>query len=610
MLRTAVDIGGTFTDVVTFDQEAGTIAVEKTPSTPDNPAQGVINGLRKAEVDMSDVDFFSHGSTVGTNALIERELPRIGLVTTEGFRDVHEIRDSTKDHLWDAYETVAPPYVNREDRFEVSERVDYRGEVVEPLDRTQARTVAKRLRKRNIRTVAVVFVNAHMNGDHEREVAEIVRAEHPDAFVCTSNEIMAKLGEHPRTSTTVINAALVPVVREYLTDLADRLGRMGYDNNVLAMHSGGGVMTADAIAYYAARIANSGPTAGAIASTFIAEQCDFRNVIGFDMGGTSTDVSLTYRGAIEMTNEWAVESGYPINFPSTDIETIGAGGGSIAWIDRGGSLRVGPQSQGADPGPACYQRGGDRPTITDANVLLNWLSPDSFIGGDMEASSEPSREAIERKIADPLGLDPIEAAMAIEEIGLAFLFAPNFHPIMGQVLPIESQLQVKTVFYTLIGPLINPAGVTSHLLGVYEPEYVRMVGDILEKMEFEHGLVVHGLDGLDELSVTGRSSVAEVRNGAVERYEVTPEEVGLERWALEDLAGGAPEENARILRDVLSGEERGAKRDLALMNAAGALYVGGKADSLADGVERAAKSIDDGRASAQLDELVDASGEV
>jgi N-methylhydantoinase A len=225
--------------------------------------------------------------------------------------------------------------------------------------------------------------------------------------------------EHERTSTTVINAALVPVVREYLTDLSAQLAERGYDDDVLAVHSGGGVMTTDAIAYYAARIANSGPTAGAIAGQYIAEQCGFENAIGFDMGGTSADVSLTYEGDIETTDEWAVEYGYPIMFPSTDIETIGAGGGSIAWIDEGDSLRVGPKSQGADPGPACYLRGGDKPTITDANVILGWVDPDNFLGGDMEATAEPAQDVIERDIADPFDLDLTEAASAIEQIAIA-----------------------------------------------------------------------------------------------------------------------------------------------------------------------------------------------
>jgi N-methylhydantoinase A len=419
MTRAGIDIGGTFTDLIVFDEETGSIEITKTPSTPDNSAEGVINGLTKAETAISDLDFFSHGSTVGTNALIERDLPRTGLITTDGFRDVHEIRDATKEDVWDAYTDVADPYVMRRDRLEVTERIDYTGDVVTPLDEDDVREVVQVFKKRGIDTIAISLINAYVNGDHERRVQEIVEKEHPDAFVCCSHEILPEMFEHERTSTTIVNAALVPVVREYLTDLARQLAERGYENDVLAMHSGGGVMTTEAIAYYAARIANSGPTAGAIAGQYIAEQCGFDNAIGFDMGGTSVDVSLTYGGDIEMTDEWAVEYGYPIMFPSTDIKTIGAGGGSIAWIDEGGSLRVGPRSQGADPGPACYMRGGDKPTITDANVLLGWVDPDKFLGGEMDATAGPSREVIERDIAEPLDLDATEAASAIEQIAIA-----------------------------------------------------------------------------------------------------------------------------------------------------------------------------------------------
>ena len=419
MIRAGIDIGGTFTDLIIFNEETGEIEVTKTPSTPDNPAEGVLNGLDKSGLDVANLDFFSHGSTVGTNALIERTLPRTALITTAGFRDVHEIRDSTKEDIWDAYEDVAPPYVQRRDRLEVTERVKQDGEVVTPLDEAEAREVVEVLKKRGITTIAISFINAYVNGDHETRMREIVEEEYPEAFVCCSHEILPEMFEHERTSTTIINAALVPVVREYLTDLSSSLTDRGYDGDVLAMHSGGGVMTTDAIAYYASRIANSGPTAGAIASAHVASLCGYDNAIGFDMGGTSADLSLTYEGDIEMTDEWEVEYGYPIMFPSTDIETIGAGGGSIAWIDEGGSLRVGPRSQGADPGPACYQRGGDKPTITDANVVLGWVDPTEFLGGDMEAAAQPAREVIQRDVADPLGLDLVEAATAIEEIAIA-----------------------------------------------------------------------------------------------------------------------------------------------------------------------------------------------
>jgi anthranilate phosphoribosyltransferase len=230
--------------------------------------------------------------------------------------------------------------------------------------------------------------------------------------------------------------------------------------------------------------------------------------------------------------------------------------------------------------------------------------------GSRSISSQSGSADVLEELGVDIDLDPERAEQVIEDVGLAFLFAPNFHPLMAKVLPVENQLQVKTVFYTLIGPLINPAGTRSQLLGVYQPELVRMVGDVLATMEFDHGLVVHGMDGLDELSPTGRSSVAEVRDGEVERYDVAPEDVGLDRCELEDLAGGTPDRNAEIIRGVLAGEERGPKRDIAVFNAGGALYVGGKADSLADGVELAEQSIDEGRAEAQLEALIRSTNEV
>ncbi len=416
MIRAGVDVGGTFTDTIIFDEDTGQIRVAKTPSTPRNPAEGILNGLEKAGTDFESLALFSHGSTVGTNALITRDLPRTGLITTSGFRDILEIRRATKEDIWDAYKDVAPPYVRRRDRLEVEERIDYAGNIVTPFNEEKARDVVRIFRKRGVKSIAISFINAYMNGVHEKRMKEIVKEDYPEAFICCSHEILPEMFEHERTSTTVINAVLAPVVTRYLTDLSKKLREKGYRGDVLAMHSGGGVMTVEAMARYAARIANSGPTAGAIAGAFIAKQCEFDNAIGLDMGGTSTDVSLTYKGEVQVTDEWWVEYGYPIMFPSADIKTIGAGGGSIAWIDDGGSLRVGPKSMGADPGPACYQRGGDQPTITDSNLLMNWLDPAMFLGGDMRIDPSLSEEVLKKKIADPFGMDVVEAAVSIEDI--------------------------------------------------------------------------------------------------------------------------------------------------------------------------------------------------
>ncbi|MFQ5997937.1 MAG: hydantoinase/oxoprolinase family protein, partial [Candidatus Bathyarchaeia archaeon] len=318
--------------------------------------------------------------------------------------------------LWDAYSDVAPPYVRRRDRLEVDERTDYNGQILQPLNEESGRNVARILRSRNVESVAVTLVNAYMNGANEKRMKEVIQQECPDVFVCTSHEILPEIFEHERTSTTVVNACLGPVVSRYLLDLRKRLTEAGYKGDVLVLHSGGGVMTAETISYYAARIANSGPTAGAMAGSFFAKLTGFENSIGMDMGGTSTDVSLMYKGNMRQTKEWWVEFGYPIMFPSIETVSIGAGGGSIAWIDEGGSLRNGPQSTGAQPGPACYMKGGKDPTNTDANLVLGRLNPSMFLGGDMKVSNEAAELAIKTRIADPLKLKITEASNAILQV--------------------------------------------------------------------------------------------------------------------------------------------------------------------------------------------------
>ncbi len=417
--RVAVDVGGTFTDLIVHDEESGSVAIAKTASIPHDPAAAIMAALNKAEIAPSEMAFFAHGSTVGTNALITRRLPHTAVVATEGFRDVHEIRRGTKPDLWDAYSDVAPPYVKRRDRFEVPERIDYAGTVLTDLDEDAARRVASKIRERGYESVAVTFINAYMNGEHEARMKAIVEAEAPGVFVCTSHEILPEVFEHERFSTTIINACLAPVVSRYLANLTDSLREGQYDGDVLVLHSGGGVMTAEAISRNAARIAVSGPAAGAMAGAFFARQCGFENAISLDMGGTSADISLMYGGEVRVANEWSVEFGYPIMFPSIEIVTIGAGGGSVAWIDPGGSLRNGPQSMGADPGPAAYQRGGEEATNTDANLVLGRLSAKGLLGGAMPLDKEAAERAVSEKVAEPLGYDAVRAADAIIQVANA-----------------------------------------------------------------------------------------------------------------------------------------------------------------------------------------------
>jgi len=416
--RVAIDTGGTFTDAYFLNERTGRSHVAKVPSTPGQPELAVLESLRAGGIEPVDIKLLTHGTTVATNALLTRRLPRAAMVTTEGFRDVVEIRDGTKEDLWDAYKDAAGPYIRRRDRFEVKERIDHAGRIIEPLDEAGLQELARILRRRNYEAVAICFLNSYINVTHETRAREVLEAELPGVFICASAEIVPEMFEHPRFSTAMINAVTGPVVGRYISALDQRLKAGGYEGELLILHSGGGVLTAEGSRKYAARLASSGIVAGAIAGAEIARDCGFENAISLDMGGTSTDISLMYRGQLRSTHGWHVEYGHPIMFPSVEVMTIGAGGGSIAWLDAGGSLRNGPQSAGADPGPACYGKGGDKPTNTDANLLLGRLGP-SLLDGRVALDSRLAKDAIVGKIGGPLGLDETAAAHAIVRVANA-----------------------------------------------------------------------------------------------------------------------------------------------------------------------------------------------
>ncbi len=416
--RVAVDVGGTFTDVFVFNEKTGKISVTKTSSKPSHPEEGVIRGLDQANIPGEQITMLFHGTTVGTNALIERKLPKTALVTTKGFRDIPEIRRGTKLDLWDAYKDVAPPYIKRRDRFEIRERTDYAGNILVEVNEYEVRSLARKLLKRGVESVALCFINSYVNDTNEQIVKHILQEELPNVYVCASSEVLPEIFEHERMSTTVINAVLGPRINSYIKVLKDKLGTKGYQEDILVIHSGGGVMTSDTVPRFAARLASSGIAAGAIASKHIAELCGYQNAIGLDMGGTSTDISLVYNGELRVTKDWYIEYGYPIGFPSIEILTIGAGGGSLSWIDAGGSLRNGPQSAGADPGPVCYEMGGEEPTNTDANLVLGRLGTE-LLGGQMKLNKIVAEEAIKKKIGDNFNYSTEEAANAILKVANA-----------------------------------------------------------------------------------------------------------------------------------------------------------------------------------------------
>lgn len=420
--RVGIDIGGTFTDAVVVGP-SGVIDIFKDLSTPEDPSVAVFNVLNKAAThyDLSAAEFLGQidllvlGTTVATNTMLEHKGVATGLITTNGFRDSLEMRRGYKPNIWDLSPQRPPMIVPRYRRLGVKQRVDYQGEVITPLDEEDARRVIRELRATGVESIAVCLLFSYINDIHERRVADLIAEEFPGAYVSISSEILRQVREYERTSTTVVNAYVGPVVRRYLERLRAGLAEEGLKNDFLVMQSNGGIMT---IAYGSSHAVNavlSGPSGGAIGGMFLARTLDMPNFVVVDMGGTSFDVTLINGGRYEMTTEGEV-GGYRVALPVIDIHTIGAGGGSIAFIDQGGLLQVGPESAGASPGPACYGEGGDRPTVTDANLLLGYLNEGYFLGGEITLDKSAAEDAVRTQIADPLGLDVVIAAHGIHKL--------------------------------------------------------------------------------------------------------------------------------------------------------------------------------------------------
>lgn len=416
--RIGVDTGGTFTDVVAIDERSGEVISTKTPSTPDDPARGLLEGIHKVlRGRQGGPSGINHGTTVATNALLEEQFSSLGLITTRGFRHVLEIaRQSVPSGYGNSYFWVKPERIVPLHRVkEVTERMSFRGEVLTELDEEEAREVARWFRDAAIESVAVCFIHAYVNGYHERRMREILAEEHPGAVVSLSSEVLPEYREYERTVTTVVDAFVKPTVQAYVDRAHDAIGSLGHDGNLpfLIMQSNGGVLSAQKVVRQPISTLLSGPAAGALGASWLADLAGFHNVLTVDAGGTSTDICVVERGVPHVTTEGKVGR-FPVKVPMIDIITIGTGGGSIAWIDPSGGLRVGPRSAGADPGPMCYGRGGEKPTLTDANVLLGRLPP-ALLGGELPLDVERARWGLER-LAGRLDIDAVRLAAGILEI--------------------------------------------------------------------------------------------------------------------------------------------------------------------------------------------------
>jgi N-methylhydantoinase A len=433
--RLGVDIGGTFTDAVLLDEASGEISVAKVLSTPSDPSVGFLDAvdriLERGRAAAGELSYIVHGTTVATNALIEGKTPRTAFITTRGFRDMLEIGRQVRPTLYDVHFEKPRPLVPRDLCFEVTERLDHTGHELEPLDEATVRAIGAKLAAADVVSVAVCLLHSYLNAVHEKRVAALLREVNADLLISLSAEVCPEFREYFRASTTVINACVRPVLARYLKGIENRLRGRGIRAELLIMQSNGGVLTFKTGAEKPAYMVESGPAAGVIVANFIAGELGHRNVISFDMGGTTAKVGVILDGRPKVTKVYEVgvralpgtgnarAGGYPIRTPVIDLVEIGAGGGSVGWVDAGGILRVGPHSAGADPGPICYGRGGTEPTITDANLVLGRLDPRFFLGGEMALDVEAAREGIHARCASALGMEVTACANGIVEIANA-----------------------------------------------------------------------------------------------------------------------------------------------------------------------------------------------
>ncbi|MFX0097275.1 MAG: hydantoinase/oxoprolinase family protein [Candidatus Hodarchaeota archaeon] len=434
MFRIGCDIGGTFTDVIIFDERSGKITVTKEPSTPKRPEvsahKAIEMALGKGKLKSKDARFISHATTVATNAIIGQiglELSETGLITTKGFRDLIEIGRQIRPDPYDFFTDKPRPLIPRHLRKEVTERIGHDGGVIVELDEGEARKAIRELKEKGVDSIAVCTLFSFANPAHEKRINELIQEEYPRANVTLSHEVLPEFREYERTTTTVLNAALTSLVSEYLERLEKDFNDLGLSCKLLVMQSNGRIMKAETARRKPVRMIESGPAAGAVAASYMARLSDLPNLVSFDMGGTTTKVCLIENGEPTITTDFEVGgltasgrtvtgSGWPIRVPVIDLVEIGAGGGSIAWIDAGGALRVGPRSAGAEPGPACYALGGHNPTVTDAYLLLGVINPEYFLGGQMKVDSSYSEKSVKEEIADILGMDVIEAANGIAKV--------------------------------------------------------------------------------------------------------------------------------------------------------------------------------------------------
>ena len=544
MYKIGIDVGGTFTDFVVAG-ELGPPRFFKTQTTPDDPSIGVMTGLQEAATAqglsldqfLGETDLVIHGSTVATNTLVERKGARVGLITTDGFRDLLEMREGLKEDRYNLRMTPVEPLAARYLRVGVPERIRASGKVEHPLDEAALVENLEYLVQEGADALAVCFLFSYLNPAHERRVGEIIRARFPDLYTSLSHEVIPQIKEFDRLSTTVINSYVGPVFSRYLANLKGRFDAYPQLNDVLIMQSNGGVAPIEDSSRMAVRAILSGPAGGVSAAAYIGQLVHEPRIIAFDMGGTSTDISLVENGVPHITNE-KFEAGWKIAAPMIDIHTLGAGGGSIARVDDGGILHVGPDSAGADPGPACYGRGGINPTVTDASLTLGYLDADNFLGGRAALDPAAARQSLEDQVATPLGLSNVEAAFGVYKVvcttiaeGIRLMSVqrgvdPREFTMMGfggasglHASEVARQLQVEKVHIPASAPVLSAYGMLNTDI---KYDFFRSYPVSLDRMglgELRSILGELGGQGRDKLLAQGVASEAvEVQYSADMRY--------------------------------------------------------------------------------------------